>query len=135
MTVVLARLDPAVPLRHTVHHTNNHQTLTALALICDQVNVYNQKIKNPPPGFDKWEIDMNNHKPKVEWDKKVTRKPRKPRWEVHLRTLLPCYDQNTYHYRDVKLRLNSTKAIVAEWKAAVTKFTELTPHLHYGTSS
>jgi len=25
--------------------------------------------------------------------------------------------------------------MVAEWEAAVTKFTELTPHLHYGTSS
>jgi len=30
---------------------------------------------------------------------------------------------------------NSPKPIVAEWEAAVTKFTELTPHLHYGTSS
>ena len=66
MTAVQARLDLAVPLRYTVHHTNTHQTLTALALICHQVNAYEPKIKNPPPGFDKWEIDMNDHKEKFE---------------------------------------------------------------------
>ena len=75
MTAVLARLDPAVPLRYTVRHTNNHQTLTALALICCQVNVYEQKIKNPPAGFDKWEIDMNDYKAKVERGEKVGREP------------------------------------------------------------
>jgi hypothetical protein len=66
MTAVLARLDPAVPMRYTVGHTNNHQTLTSLALIYHQVNVYKQKNKNPPPGFAKWEIDMNNYKAMVE---------------------------------------------------------------------
>jgi len=105
MTAVLARLDPAVPLRYTVHHTNNHHTLTALALICHQVNVYEQKIKNPPPGIDKWEINMNDYKAKVEQGEKVGREPRKPRWEVHLPTLILLYDQNTYHYSDFKLRL------------------------------
>jgi hypothetical protein len=84
MIAVLARLDPAVPLRYTVRHTHNHQTLTVPALICRKVNVVEQKIKNPHPGFDKWEIDMNNYKVKVEWGEKVRRDPRKPRWVVHL---------------------------------------------------
>jgi hypothetical protein len=30
---------------------------------------------------------------------------------------------------------NSPKVMVAEWEAAMTKFTALTPHLHYSTSS
>jgi len=30
---------------------------------------------------------------------------------------------------------NSPEPMVAEWEAGVTKFTELTPHLHYGTCS
>jgi len=105
MTAVLARLDPAVPLRYTVHHTNNHQTLTALDLICHQVNVCEQKIKNPPPGFDKWEIDLNDYNVNVEDSKKCRREPRKLRWEVPLPTLIRWYDQNIYHYSDVKLRL------------------------------
>jgi hypothetical protein len=105
MTAVLASLDPAVPLRYTVRHTNNHQTLTALALICHQLNVYEQKIKNLPSGFDKWEMDMNNDKAKVEWGKKLGRELRKPRWEVHLPTLILWYDRNTYYYTDFKLRL------------------------------
>jgi len=75
MTAVLARLDPAVPLRYPVRHTNNHQTLTALALICHEVNVYEQKIKTPPPVFDKWEIDMNDYNVKVELGEKVEREP------------------------------------------------------------
>jgi len=75
MTAVLVRLDPAVPLRYTDCHTNNHQTLTVRALICHQVNVYEQKIKNPPPGFDNWEIDMNDYKAKVEQGEKVRREP------------------------------------------------------------
>jgi len=77
MTAVLARLDPAEPLRYTVCHTNNHQTLTALALLCHQVNVYEQKIKNPPPGCDKWEIDMDDYKLKVERGEKAGREPPK----------------------------------------------------------
>jgi hypothetical protein len=79
--VVLARLDPAVPLRYTVCHTNNHQTLTALALICHQVNVYKEKIENPPPGFDKWEIDMTDYKAKIDRGEMVGREPRMPWWE------------------------------------------------------
>jgi hypothetical protein len=75
MTVVLARLDPAVPLRYTVRYTNNHQTLTALASICHQVNVYEQKIKNQHPGFNNWEIDMNDYAVKVERGKMVGRDP------------------------------------------------------------
>jgi len=75
MTAVHVRLDPAVPLRYTVRHTNNHQTLTALGLICHQVNAYEQKIKNQPPGFDKWEINMNYHNAKVELGEKVGREP------------------------------------------------------------
>jgi len=105
MTAVLARLDPAVPLRYTVRHTNNHQTLTALALICHQVNVYEQNMENPPPGFDKWEIDMNDYKAKVERGEKVGRERRKPQWEVHLPTLIVLYHRNTYHYSDFKLTL------------------------------
>jgi hypothetical protein len=66
MPATLERLDSAVPLRYTVGHTNHHQTLTALALLYHQVNVYEQKIKNPPSGFNKWEIDINDYKAKVE---------------------------------------------------------------------
>jgi len=62
---------------------------------------------NPPPGFDKWEIDINNYKANVEWGEKVGREPRKLRWEVHLPTLILWYDRNIYHYRDFKLRLKS----------------------------
>jgi len=105
MTAVLAELDPAVPLRYTVRHTNNHQTLTAIALICHQVNVYEHKIKNPHPGFDKWEIDMNDCEAKVERGEKIGREPRKPRWEVNFQTLIQLNDRNTYHYSDFKLRL------------------------------
>jgi len=75
MTAVLARLDPAVPLRYTVRHTNNHQTLPALALICHQFDVYEQKIKDPPSGFDKWEMDMNDYKVKVERSEMVGMEP------------------------------------------------------------
>jgi len=53
MTAELASVDPAVPLRYTVWHTNNPQTLTALLLICHQVNLYEQEINNPLPGFDR----------------------------------------------------------------------------------
>jgi len=105
MTAVLARLDPAVPLRYTVRPTHNHQTLTALALICHQVIVYEQNIKNPPPEFHKWENYMNDHKAKVEWGETVGREPQKPLWEVHLPTLILWFDRNTYHYSDFKLRL------------------------------
>jgi hypothetical protein len=92
MTAILARLDPAVPLRYTVCQTNNHQTLTALALICHQVNVYEQKTRNPPPGIDKWEIDMNDYEAKVEQGKMVHPDPSKPGWEVHLPTLILFYN-------------------------------------------
>jgi len=85
---VLARLYPAVPLRYTVCHTNNHQTLTALAVICQQVNVYEQRIDNPPPGFETCEIDLNDIKAKVEDDVKVVRQPRMPWCEVYLPTLI-----------------------------------------------
>jgi len=66
MTAVLARLDHAVPLKYTVSETNNYQTLTAQAVICHQVNVYEQKINNSPPEFHKVEININNYKLKVE---------------------------------------------------------------------
>ena len=105
MTAVLARLDSSVLLRYTVCHTNNHQTLTVLALICHQVNVYEEKIKNPPPGFDEWEIDINDYNAKVERGMIVGREPRKPQWEVYLPKLILWYDRNTYHYSDFKLRL------------------------------
>jgi hypothetical protein len=95
MTVVLERLDPAVPLRCTVRHTNNHQTLTALALIYHQVNVCEQTIKNPPPGLHQCEIHMHDYKGKVAWGEKVGREPPMLRWEVHLLTLILWYDQNT----------------------------------------
>jgi hypothetical protein len=95
MTAVLARLDPDVPLRYTVCHTNNHQTLIALAFICHQVNVYEQKFKNPPHRFDKWEIKVNEYKANVEQGKKVGREPQKPRCVVHLPILILWYDRNT----------------------------------------
>jgi len=100
MTGVLAKLDPAVPLSYTVSHTNNRQTLTALASICHQVNVHKQKMKNPPPGFDKWEIIMNNYKEKVEQVKKFRREPQKLQWVVPIPTFTLRYDRNTHYYGD-----------------------------------
>jgi hypothetical protein len=46
-----------------------------LALLCHQVNVYEQKIKNPPPWFDIWEIDMDDPNAKVEQGEKVSSEP------------------------------------------------------------
>jgi len=60
---------------------------------------------NPPPGFDKWEIDMNEHNAMVERDELVRMEPRKIWWEVHLPTLILWYDRNTYHYSDFKVML------------------------------
>jgi len=97
MTAVLARFDHAVPLRYTVRHTNNHQTLTALALICHDDNVYEQKIQNAPSGFDKWEIDMNKYNKNVERGEKVGREPRKPRCQVYIPTFILWYDRNAFH--------------------------------------
>jgi hypothetical protein len=48
---------------------------------------------------------MNDYKVKVELGEKVGREPPKPRWEVHLPTLILWYDRNTYHNIDVKLWL------------------------------
>jgi len=97
MTAVLARFDHAVPLRYTVRHTNNHQTLTALALIYHDDNVYEQIFQHPPPDFDKWEIDMNKYNTKVERGEKVGREPRKPRWQVYLPTFILSYDRNAFY--------------------------------------
>jgi len=105
MTAVLARLDPAVPLRYTVRHTNTHQTPTALALICHQVNVHKQEIKNAPHGYDRWEIDITDLNPKDERGGMVGNEPQMPRCEVHLPTLILWYDRNTYHYSDFKVTL------------------------------
>jgi hypothetical protein len=38
----------------------------------------NKKIKNPPPVFNKWEIDMNDHNRKGELGEKVGREPQEP---------------------------------------------------------
>jgi hypothetical protein len=105
MALVLARLNHAVPWRYTVHHTNNHQTLTAQAIVCHQVSIYEQNIRNPPPGFDKGDIEMLNYTSRVERGEKVGRKPGKLWWVVYLPILIVWYDWNTIHYSDFKLRL------------------------------
>jgi len=97
MSAVLARFDPVVPLRYHVHHTNNQQTRTAPALVCHPVNVYDQTIQNPPPGFNKWEIDLNDQIGKVGWGKMIGREPPKPCWVVDHLTFSLLYDRNIYH--------------------------------------
>lgn len=66
MTVLLASLDSAVLFRYTVQHSNNHQTLTVLAIKCQQDNIYKLKFKKPPALFDKWEIDITQNQVKAE---------------------------------------------------------------------
>jgi len=66
----------------------------------------NTKNKNPPPRFDKWEINMNNPNAEVEQGEKVWREPQKPWREVRLPPLILWYDWNMYHYSDFKLQLN-----------------------------
>jgi len=64
-----------------------------------------QEIENPPPGFEKWDRYMKDHKVKVKRGENVGRKPPNLHREVHLPTLDVGYDQNTYHYSDFMPRL------------------------------
>jgi len=135
MTAVLARLNPAVPLRYTVHHTNNHQTLTALASICHQLNVYEQEIKNPPPGFANERSTWMTTKRRLNGARRSegSHESRSGKSTSQDR----FYGMTRIHNTILSSSsgLNSPKPMVAEWEAAVTKCAEWTPHLHYSTSS
>ncbi|KAF8536360.1 P-loop containing nucleoside triphosphate hydrolase protein [Trichophaea hybrida] len=92
------------------------KTLTALALICHQVNKFKQLLKLPPPGRDQWQMKMDDIKALEEKGQKVKMALPKPCWEVNLPTLILC-----------------SKPMVPEWENAIKKYTELKPHLHYGS--
>lgn len=97
MTMAVEGLDPTVPLRYTVRYSHNHQTPPAVALLSHQVNVYDQKMKNPPQALDKWKIVMNDNRVKGEQGQNVKREPVKPHWVDHFPTFIIWYDGNTYH--------------------------------------
>ncbi|KAF8542393.1 hypothetical protein BDD12DRAFT_802946 [Trichophaea hybrida] len=62
------------------------RTLTALALICHQVNMYEQLLKQQPSGLEQWQIKLDDIKARDEKCQKVKKAPPKPCWEVHLPT-------------------------------------------------
>ncbi|KAF8535099.1 hypothetical protein BDD12DRAFT_808836 [Trichophaea hybrida] len=51
------------------------KTLTALALICHQVNKYEQLLKQLPPGLEQWQIKIDDIKVQEEKGQKVEKTP------------------------------------------------------------
>ncbi|KAF8537190.1 hypothetical protein BDD12DRAFT_888355 [Trichophaea hybrida] len=62
-------------------HCSTGKTLTALALICHQVNKYVQLLMQPPSGLEQWRIKKDDIKAQKEQSQKVEKAPPMSRFQ------------------------------------------------------
>ncbi|KAF8540299.1 hypothetical protein BDD12DRAFT_880767 [Trichophaea hybrida] len=92
------------------------KTQTALALICHQVNKYEQLRKQPPPGLELWQLKIDNIKVQEEKGQNVEKAQFKPCLDVHLPILIFC-----------------PITVEPEWNNAMKIYSELNVNFHYGS--